>query len=234
MTPTETPTDTPTGTPTETPTNTPTETPTSTSTQTPSRTPTNTPTQTSTATPTPTATALGICPAAPLAGCKTPVPAKGKLSISSKTGDASKSKLAWSWKGQATTLGELGTPLTSTSYRVCVYNSSNTLLFNLGIPAGGTCGTKDCWKGSTKGFSYKNKATTAAGLSAFAVKSGDDGKASVKMKANGANLTLPGLPLSTPVTAQVINDTNSTCFSATFTTASSDPLSMTKWKAKND
>lgn len=156
------------------------------------------------------------------------------MSASIRVGDPSKNKFGWSWKGQATTLPELGTPLTTTDYRVCVYDSSNTLLYNLGIAAGGTCGDKPCWKAGKYGFSYKNKVTNAVGVASFAIKSGVDGKASLKVKAKGANLTMPTMPFSTPVKAQVINSANPVCWTATFSTATSDPLSTTKWKAKND
>ncbi len=233
-TPTETPTvtDTPTETPTNTPTSSATETPTVTETPTITDTPTETPTPTITATP--TETPMGVCPPTPLSGCRAAASTKSKMSVGLRVGDPGKNKLGWSWKGQATTLAELGTPTMNTNYSVCIYDGSNDLIFDLPIQAGLMCDGKPCWKASKFGFGYKNKATNPAGVAGFAIKSGVDGKASLKVKAKGANLTLPALPLTVPVKAQVINSANSVCWTATFNTASSDPLSTTKWKAKND
>jgi len=157
------------------------------------------------------------------------------MAFSKKIGDATKNKFSWSWKGQATTLPELANPTVATNYRVCVYDSTNTLLFNIGVPAGGTCGTKPCWKTTKYGFAYKNKAATPDGAVAFVVKSGIDGKASVKVAAKTASLAMPSFPpVALPVVAQVINTSNNTCFTATFSLPSTDPTDQKRWKAKND
>jgi len=163
------------------------------------------------------------------------VPIKGsKIAAGKKIGDATKSKFAWSWKGEATTKVEFGQPTAVNSYRVCVYDSSNNIVFNLGIPVGGMCGDKPCWKDGKSGYSFKNKATTSTGVSALSLKAGIDGKASVKVKAKGSNLSMPTLALSTPVTAQLINSSDLTCWTATFNMAKTDPASQTKWAAKDN
>lgn len=245
-TPTATPSETPTITPTHSPTDTPTETPsrtpseTATTTATPSETPTETPTSspsltpTQTESPTPTSTPPLACPLLPRTPCRDAASTKSKISVSLRTGDPSKNKLTWAWKGQSTTLAELASPTSTTDYRVCIYDAANTLLFNLPLAAGGTCDDKPCWKPGRLGFSYKNKATNADGVGAFAIKSGSDGKASAKVKAKGASLDMPTIPLLAPVTAQIINSTNTVCWTATFNTATTDAMDTEKWKSKND
>jgi len=238
-TPTQTSTETPTPTETPTVTATATETPTETPTVTPTETPTLTPTDTATAVPTPTNTPLGVCPVTPLSTCKTPIPQKGsKVGLSTKAGDTSKNQFAWAWKGEGVTLSELGLPTGGANYRVCVYDGTNDLILNLPVPASGTCNGKPCWKATKTGFVYKNKLGTVEGLRALALKSGPDGKASVKLKAKGSGLDLPELPLMQApqaVRVLVINSETETCWIADFT---APPLSKagntTKWKDKND
>ncbi|MEO6027672.1 MAG: hypothetical protein ABIR79_12465 [Candidatus Binatia bacterium] len=84
----------------------------------------------------------------------------------------------------------------------------------------------------TPSFQYRNRATTPEGIRVLAAKSGAAGKARIRVAAKGSNLDLPALPLSPPVTVQVSN--GATCWSATFTTAITNPLSTTRWTAKND
>jgi hypothetical protein len=40
----------------------------------------------------------------------------------------------------------LGDPLGTDAYALCVYDASENLLLQMTAPAGGTCGTKPCWK----------------------------------------------------------------------------------------
>jgi hypothetical protein len=255
-TPTSTPTNTPTSTPTETPTitntptvtDTPTETPTSTPTEThvegtdtPTETPTETPTVTDTPTQTPTSTLVpGECAPTPVSGCKAPTPQKGILLISKKTGDPTKSKLVWRWnKGAQTFPADLGNPLTTTNYRLCIYDGTDSLIMQLAAPAGGTCGTKPCWRATNTGFVYKNKAGSATGLTVLRLKAGDAEKAKVLVKGKGSNVSVPAtLPLTqtpNPVRAQLVNSTTSVCWEASY---SSPPVNRQpnsqKWKDKND
>jgi hypothetical protein len=68
--------------------------------------------------------------------------------------------LNWKYiKGAATTLADFGDPLTSTDYTVCIYDSSRgrSRSCSPAAPAGGTCGTKPCWKTIKGGFKYNDK-----------------------------------------------------------------------------
>jgi hypothetical protein len=183
------------------------------------------------------ATPLAVCAAVPLGGCKTATAGKGSLSLSRKVGDPTKNALAWTWKGQATSFMELGTPTSTTSYRLCAYDGADTVVLDLPVAAGGPCGTKPCWKATTKSYAYKSKLGNAAGVTAVALKSGADGKAAVSMKAKGASLVFPTLPLvqtPDPVRVLLVNEATNTCWIAAYSTPPKDPSSTVKWKVKND
>jgi hypothetical protein len=119
-------------------------------------------------------------------------------------------------------------PVSSTaSYRLCLYDSSANPQprRNLDIPAGGTpagamCGTKPCWKaGGTTGFKYKDKDGTPDGITGVKLKAGITGKAKVQVKGKGVLLQPPSLPLTLPVTVQLlISDGITTeCWQTTYT-----------------
>ena len=172
-------------------------------------------------------------------GCKTPAPGKGKLQLSQKTGAPSKSKLSWKWnKGQATSLmSDLGNPVTTTSYRLCVYGGTGTLIMNLAVPAGGMCSGKPCWKATHTGFKYKDKLGTSNGVTALNLQSGVDGKAKIGAKGKGMNLLVPPLPLNqtTAVHVQLINSTTATCWDAHYSAPAGSKVGDTqKWKDNND
>src|SRR5205085_86646 len=92
-----------------------------------------------------------VCPPAPDTGCREPVQSgKAQFALADKTPDV-KDRLQWKWlKGSLTTLGDFGTPLTSTNYVLCVYDAGNVVA-RLRIPAGGTCAGKPCWQAKATG-----------------------------------------------------------------------------------
>ncbi len=142
------------------------------------------------------------CPAAPVAGCLSA--GKGFLKILDKdaSGASAKDKVIAKWlKGPATTQSNLGTPLTSTSYAYCLYaGTSETLIASAGIPAGGVCNGKPCWKAlSTKGYKYRDTLLSNDGALLLKLIAGDAGKSKIIFKAKGANLDLTAgtLPLDT-------------------------------------
>ncbi len=227
MAPPATPTPTPTATstpggPTSTPTSTPVlPTPTPTPTPTPVL-PTSTPTATPVLpTATPTVTATPSCAPLPVAGCRTPaVGAKAQLQYKDKSPDT-KDQLQWKWsKGAVTSKAEFGTPLTTTSYQLCVYDGAPSLIFDATIPAGGLCNLakpKPCWKDKTKGFDYKDKDLTPGGVEQLKLKEGlVAGKAQIQLKGKGAPLDDPALPFGLPVTVQLHNAESGLCWEAVY------------------
>ena len=95
------------------------------------------------------------CTPAP-SDCRLPIAlAKSKLQLSDRS-PSDKDKLAWSWsKGEATNKADFGNPLATDDYVLCLYEDG-ALVQSFDVPAGGICGSKSCWKESSKGFSYKD------------------------------------------------------------------------------
>jgi hypothetical protein len=142
-------------------------------------------------------------------------------------------KLNSKWKSSAAVaLSDFGSPKTTTDYVLCVYDQNGDQL-GAEAPADGTCGTKPCWavKGST-GFKYTDKDGTPDGLTKISLKSGDAGKAKISVKGSGANLHLPTQTLALPVRVQVRQSSSSTCWEATYSTASTNTAGS--FKAKSD
>lgn len=243
-TPTELPTDTPTETPSATPTGTPTDTPTATVTATPTSTPTTTPTATPSATPSATATLTAGCPALPELGCL--AAAKSAVALKRDANGGLKNKLAWRWAMGTTSLqqGDFGDPVNGLShYTLCVYDHTAgipTLALGASIDAGGTCGTKPCWKPlADAGWAYKNKVGNAAGIAALAFKGGPAGKPKLSLKARGAALALPApvngseyFDQDESIIVQLHNDAPANCWSSTFDGAATKSNEATQFKAR--
>ena len=157
------------------------------------------------------------CPATPTAGCKGTVAAgRSKLQIKT-TSPATKNQIKWKWSGAATTLAELGDPVATDPYRVCLYDDGNGGVFLRGaiLAAGGTCRGKPCWRANTKGFAYVDSAGVRFGITKLKLKAGLDGKAQIGLQGRGAALPLPPLPAPLPLRMQ-LSSGNGTCWEATF------------------
>jgi hypothetical protein len=169
----------------------------------------------------------GACtgPAEPQVGCRTTlVSQKAFLLMKDRTPDK-KDGFTFKWvKGQATTVPDFGSPVTgSTNYQLCVYDESTDPqpLLAATAPAGGTCGTKPCWKTTKTGFKYKDNGLDPDGLQMLLLRAGPDSKAKVVVKGKGVNLGYNASPVplqpTLPVTVQVKHsDDPALCWEATF------------------
>ena len=166
--------------------------------------------------PSPTATVVPVCAAEPEV-CRTPVAGqKARLTLR-HTSDGAKDKLQWKWsRGSATTKADYGNPMGTDDYVLCLYDGSG-LRVSAVAPAGGMCGTRGCWKEQPRGFVYKDREFTPAGLSQVSLKEGVDGKAKIQVKGQGALLALPDLTtLTTPLTVQLHRTGGDACWGAVF------------------
>ncbi len=175
-----------------------------------------------------------ICGPTPQTGCRAPAQAgKGTVLLKDKSPDK-KDGLNWKYiKGAATTLADFGDPLTATDYTLCIYDQSaaDQPILLAHAPAGGTCGTKPCWKAIKGGFKYNDKLFTPDGLQQVLLKSGPATKAKILIKGKGDNLPMPTLPLSPMVTVQLKNESG-VCWEARYSTAQKNvPV---QFKAKAD
>lgn len=173
------------------------------------------------------------CVTGPRDGCRQPVtPAKAKLLLRDAPNDAS-DRVTWTWgAGAATSTTDLGDPVGSDGYTLCVFDGPPTtprLMLESHAPSGGTCalGTS-CWsaKGSppgAKGFQYEDSGLLVPdGLKLVRLTPGVAGRAKAKVKGQGPNLTLPSPMNVTPPVIVQLQGEHGSCFGATYTAAQVD------------
>ena len=91
---------------------------------------------------------------------------------------------------------------------------------SVAAPAGGLCGSgkraKDCWKGGGKRQSLVDPPAATDGLRRLALRSSKLGARSARLRASGADLALPALPLLEPASVQLVGNRGA-CWSSAFT-----------------
>jgi uncharacterized delta-60 repeat protein len=163
----------------------------------------------------------GDCPAAPRAGCKV---ARSTMRLREGVIDA-QDRFEWTWTdGPATSLSELGNPVESTYYSLCLYDEAGParLVFETGVRAGEFCGDRTCWQPIRDiGFQYNvPSAQTYHGTTRFLLKAGSAGKAKAVLKARGIQLSYahPPVSLSPPLRMQLVGS-NDLCLEARYPVA---------------
>ncbi len=171
----------------------------------------------------------GACAIGPVIGCKVPTEgSRSKLALKNRIDDAG-DVVEWKWlKGQETVPADYGDPVTTTSYRLCLFDLSNptpAIYLQAAAPAAGNCTSKPCWKGlgktpGVKGYRYNDKEQTPDGLKLMVLSPGIDGNAKIILKGKDENLGLPiaQSPVPLPIRVQ-LQASNGTCFEATYSTA---------------
>jgi len=180
-----------------------------------------------------TCDATGGCQVGPRTDCRASIQASSsKLAIYDKTPDTA--LVSWKWsKGDATSVEDLGDPLVTTDYTLCIFDQ-NGLAVRATAPAGDDCGAKPCWKAlGLIGFKYSDKDRTPEGVLKLLLKSGDSGRAKARIKAKGSNIPIMALPLAPPVTAQ-LQAAGNACLESTHSASSILRNEDTVFKAKSD
>ena len=189
-------------------------------------------TGTGTPTVTPTATSASLCAQTPVSGCATPVGFKKPLRFNLK-----RQLATWRWRTTGNIpVTEFGSPLTTTSYSLCIYaGTPATLVSELRAPAGGTCKAgRPCWKARpAKGFRYKDLDATPDGVTRLVLRTAVGHLADLALKARGPNIQFPPLPLDEPVIAQLVKSEGPECWQSNY---SAPPVKNTSqsYKDKND
>jgi DNA-binding beta-propeller fold protein YncE len=156
----------------------------------------------------------GGCTPAPQAGCAQP--GKSLLIVKQNAND-DKDKVTWKWLLGTSVVADFGAPDVGDGYGLCVYQGGSRILATE-APAAGICGTRPCWRNDgASGFRYTDSATTPNGLLKLVLKPGT-GTAKITAKGRGANLVLPTLPLTTPLTVQV-QGSHGECWEHVYNTA---------------
>jgi cysteine-rich repeat protein len=141
---------------------------------------------------------LEPCGPAPLIGCRQlTAPNKAVVQIFDRGGE--KNRLLWKYTpGDTTPKADFGLPNSTTSYQFCIYDEVSgvpSLMSSMHVPAGGTCGTKPCWKETGAGWKYTNKAGTPNGITSIGLKQGlAPGKTRIQVQGRGLTLDMPDLP----------------------------------------
>ena len=164
------------------------------------------------------------CPSVPRLDCLTAE--KSALQIKNRGGK--KNQLKWKFsKGEAFAQGDLGNPVDTTDYSLCVYDSAASS-FSVSIAATIASGTN--WRDlAPKGFKFKDKTGANAGINAVQLKTGQASKSKMQVKAKGSRF-VPALAAGPStyfaqgpqVTAQLSRSDGTTCWSSTFTSAKSN------------
>jgi len=169
------------------------------------------------------------------ATCQGALPQKAKLALK-RTLDPAKDRLTWTWKSSGTvSLSSFGDPTTTSAYTLCVIDQEGgqpTVQLDATAPAGDLCAGVACWKAKPTGFQYKDKDLTPDGLAKIGLKAGDPGKAKLKASGKGANLALPTLPLTAPVTVRLLRKDAPVCWEATYSSPTKNDAAS--FKAKSD
>jgi len=173
----------------------------------------------------------GPCPSTPETACQPAASGRARLQLKTD-------RLAWKWTASANVdPNDFGDPLTTTSYRLCLYDTTGVLL-NAEAPADGMCGTRPCWRthggAVVDGFKYNDRTGTPGRLGKLVLRSGGPGRGRIQANPprRGGTLTLPPLPLAPPVRVQLHQSDSGACWDATYTNpAKNDP---TRFKAKSD
>lgn len=147
-------------------------------------------------------------------------------------------KLKWKMvKADFFEQADLGDPVTSTSYALCIYDqtaSVATLVGQLEI------NPNAAWSSiAPKGFKYKDKVSTEDGIRKVLLKAGSDGKSKALLGAGGLNLPTPPpldgtkfMDQDPSVVVQFLNS-EGTCWSSEFLAASSRSNEPSKFIAKS-
>jgi hypothetical protein len=148
--------------------------------------------------------------------------------------------LVWKWKKWPDTqTGTFGDPRTTETYTLCVFDGVDgpgaAHVYRSDIPAGGTCGTKPCWRpiGSPSapiGFKYLDKAGTADGMVKIKLKS-LGGPAKILLRGKGEQLPDLTTPLTMPVAVQLQTSTGE-CWGSIFSAELRND--GTNFKARSD
>lgn len=157
--------------------------------------------------------ASAICPPIPRTACRDA--GRANLTVKRDLAQPAKSSLVWSWaKGAAVALDELGDPLASRTYGLCVYTGAPAKLLALRVPAAAP-GWKAKKKG--KGFLYDDRTRSADGVRTIGLTVGAAGKSSAVLRAGGLTLPPPALGgLPDPITVQLVNQEAALCLESVF------------------
>ena len=172
----------------------------------------------------------------PSEGCQPAMP--GMSTVKLKRGFTSATDLlAWTWvSSEGVAEGDLGDPLHTSDYTLCIADSAGgtlRLLVRPSVAAGGSCGAAPCWHARTRGgYKFSDPTLNSEGLSTLALRTGIAGKGRMKTLGQGPALQMPELGLTPPVIVRLKRDDATACWESTFSTPIRND--SVKFRAKSD
>lgn len=166
------------------------------------------------------------CRVAPATGCRS----AGRTSLllrdrASANGD----KLAWRLRAmQATSQAEFGDPTADTDYGLCLYDGSTGAL----LAAAHVSPSAASWGVLSDGYRYSDSAAAQDGITRITLRGSPNDRARVLVDGEGANLTVPTLPLQLPVKVQLVNDAG-VCWEAQYGAGDVIRNEPKRFKARN-
>jgi hypothetical protein len=161
------------------------------------------------------------CPSQPAPSCQRALrPDGGTLTLTDRTPDKNDG-VSWRWsRGAVVPRSAFGDPLAATSYRVCVYDGTTSLVLGASVPAGGICNARTnrpCWRTVRRGFSYRNADRAAGAIQSLDLREGlAENHARIAVRGRGPLLGMPSLTaLTLPLTVQ-LQGTNGSCWEAVY------------------
>lgn len=159
----------------------------------------------------------------PASGCF--AAAKSSFSITASATDAAKNAVQWKISGgDAVSQADLGNPVSTRSYALCVYDETAfmaSLTTEIAVGPGSAWVSKD-----PKGFDYKDKGASQDGVTKLQLKTGVAGKSKAALSAKGSAIPMPSAASATQyfhqngkVIVQLVNDETFACWTSEFTAA---------------
>ncbi len=109
--------------------------------------------------------------------------------------------LKFTWKGGPVVLADLGDPLQTTRYELCVYDASGVRMA-MGVPPGSGWSFLGS-SSAPRGYQFKDRSALHEGVSQIRLTASSIGKASLKLQGKGPYVPRTTLPFGLPVTAQL-------------------------------
>ena len=95
---------------------------------------------------------------------------------------------------------------------MCMY-ANDALVLSALAPQEASCAGAPCWNSTDRRLRYRNADLSPDGLSTIVFRIGKAGR--IVVKGRGANLSLPPLPLTTPVSVQLRRVDGGPCWEST-------------------
>jgi hypothetical protein len=119
--------------------------------------------------------------------------------------DVVRHSLQWKWTdGGIVSIADVSNPTLGDRYDFCVYDASSTLVVAAGLPSGGICAGRACWRARSWGFQYRDPLGSTAGFTRIDLRVASRRRDRFLVQAGGAALPMPASTPEAPVVVQLV------------------------------